>query len=493
MNFEISYKTVERAYGPLIVVGKVRNAAYNEIVRIRLQNGEEKLGQVLDTSDTQAVVQVFGSVEGINTDSTEVTFLGDTYHAGVGDDMLGKIFNGQGKPIGASKKVVFDESRDINGAPINPNARGWPSEAIETGISAIDGLNTLLRGQKLPIFSGAGLAHNALVAQITRQATVKGKGDFAVVFAGIGITYDDAAYFMKEIRKTGAMERTAMFLNLASDPSIERILTPRLALTEAEYLAFEKGMHVLVLLDDMTQYAETLREISSAREEVPGRRGYPGYMYTDLASIYERAGVIKNKKGSITQLNVVTMPGDDVTHPIPDLTGYITEGQIFLSRELASKGIYPPIQPMGSLSRLMNNGIGKDKTREDHKGVADQLYGAYAKAQDARSISTIIGKEALSEGERLYLEFGDRFENEFIKQGIDERRSIEQTLDIGWDLLSMLPESDLTRIKKEYIDKYYKARAKPAVASNHEQQEQQQTQQQAQQQAQQQQQNKRAK
>ncbi|MGC8629137.1 MAG: V-type ATP synthase subunit B [Candidatus Micrarchaeia archaeon] len=456
MKFEIGYNTIAKAYGPLIVVERVENAAYNEIVKIQLENGEERLGQVLDTSNTCAIIQVFGATDGINTSSTVAKFTGDTFKAGVGSDMLGKIFNGQGKPISKAAKVVFDDFRDVNGSPINPNARAWPSEAIETGISSIDGLNTLLRGQKLPLFSGGGLPHNILAAQITRQATVKGKGDFAVVFAGIGITYDDAAYFINEIKKTGAQQRTVMFLNLASDPSIERILTPRLALTEAEYLAFEKDMHVLVILDDMTQYAETLREISSAREEVPGRRGYPGYMYTDLASIYERAGIIKGKKGSITQLNVVTMPGDDITHPIPDLTGYITEGQIFLARDLNNKGIYPPIQPLGSLSRLMSNGIGEGKTREDHKGVADQLYGAYARAQEVRSISAIIGKEALSQEERLYLDFGDAFENKFIKQGVYERRTFEQTLDIGWELLSMLPESELTRVKQEYISKYYK-------------------------------------
>jgi len=456
MKFEITYKTISRIYGPLVVVNKVRHAAYNEIVRIRLQNGDERLGQVLETSADYAVVQVFGPSDGININNTEVSFLGDTYKIGVGDDMLGKVFDGTGKPLKASTKIITEEKRDINGAPINPYSRALPDDFIETGISAIDGLNTLLRGQKLPIFSGSGLPHNALAAQITRQAAVKGKGDFTVVFAGIGVTYDDASYFISQLEGTGAFERTVMFLNLASDPSIERILTPRIALTEAEFLAFEKGMHVLVILDDMTQYAETLREISSAREEVPGRRGYPGYMYTDLASIYERAGVIKNKKGSITQLNVVTMPSDDVTHPIPDLTGYITEGQIFLSRDLANKGIYPPIQPLGSLSRLMNNGIGAGKTREDHRGVADQLYGAYAKAQDAKNISTIVGKEALSEDERRYLEFADAFENKFIRQGADERRSIEQTLDIGWELLSTLPEEDLTRISKELVAKYYK-------------------------------------
>ncbi|MEM3781554.1 MAG: V-type ATP synthase subunit B [Candidatus Micrarchaeaceae archaeon] len=459
-NFEITYNTIEKAYGPLLVVGRVSSAGYNEIVRIKLQDGEERLGQVLDTADSYAIVQVFGETSGISIDKTTVTFTGSTYKTGVGEDLLGKVFNGRGMPIKAGEKVIFEEKRDINGAPINPNARGWPSEAIETGISAIDGLNTLLRGQKLPLFSGSGLAHNALAAQITRQAAVHGTSDFTVIFAGIGITYDDAEYFMSELVKTGAMKRTIMFLNMASDPSIERILTPRIALTEAEYLAFEKGMHVLVIINDMTQYAEALREIASAREEVPGRRGYPGYMYTDLASIYERAGVIKGKKGSITQLNVVTMPGDDVTHPIPDLTGYITEGQIFLDRELSNKGIYPPIQPLGSLSRLMNNGIGEGKTREDHKGVADQLYGAYARAKEVRSISAIIGREALSEGEKLYLNFGDEFEKRFISQRIDERRSIEQTLDIGWELLSSLPESDLTRIKKEFISKYYKPKAK---------------------------------
>ena len=327
---------------------------------------------------------------------------------------------------------------------------------METGVSSIDGLNTLVRGQKLPLFSAAGLPHNQLAAQITRQASVKGTKDFAVVFAGIGITLDDASYFTNEFRKTGALKRTIAFLNLAGDPSIERILTPRLALTAAEYLAFEKDMHVLVILDDMTNYAESLRELSSAREEVPGRRGYPGYMYTDLASIYERAGLIKGNKGSITQLDVVTMPSDDVTHPIPDLTGYITEGQIFLSRDLYNKGIYPPIQPLGSLSRLMNSGIGKGKTREDHRGVADQLYGAYAKAQDAKSLSSIVGAEALSDSDKLYLKFGDEFEKRFIRQGFHEHRTIEQTLEIGWDLLSIFPQELLTRIKKEYVDKYYK-------------------------------------
>lgn len=458
MRFEIEYNTVERVYGPLLVVDRVRNAAYNEIVKIRLQNGEERLGQVLDTSEEHAIVQIFGSTDGINVSGTSVKFLGETFMAGVGEEMLGRIFDGQGRPKDAGHKVIFETRRDINGAPINSYARHVPSDFIETGISAIDGLNTLVRGQKLPIFSGSGLQHNQLAAQVTRQASVKGTKDFAVVFAGIGVTYDDASYFTNEFKRTGAMSRTVAFLNLAGDPSIERILTPRLALTTAEFLAFEKGMHVLVILNDMTSYAEALRELSSAREEVPGRRGYPGYMYTDFASIYERAGVIKGKKGSITQLNVVTMPSDDVTHPIPDLTGYITEGQIFLSRELANKGIYPPIQPLGSLSRVMDKGIGAGKTREDHRGVADQLYGAYARYQEARNLSSIVGEEALGESDKLYLNFGKQFEERFIGQGQYEHRSIEQTLDLGWELLSMLPEEELTRIKEEYVKKYYRKR-----------------------------------
>jgi len=457
MKFEIDYKTLESVAGPLIVVGKVGNAAYGEIVKVRLQNGETRLGQVLDTSDKNAVVQVFGPTTGIDIDKTSVSFMGETFSVGVSEDMLGRIFDGQGRPRDSGGEVSYKEKRDINGAPINPSARAMPSDFIETGISSIDGLMTLVRGQKLPIFTGAGLPHNQLAAQIARQAKVKSTQEsFAVVFAGIGITYDDAMYFINEFRKTGAISRSVAFINLADDPSIERILTPRLALTTAEYLAYERGMHVLVMLDDMTNYCEALRELSSAREEVPGRRGYPGYMYTDLASIYERAGIVKGKKGSITQLNVVSMPSDDVTHPIPDLTGYITEGQIFMARDLSNRNIYPPINPLGSLSRLMSNGIGAGKTREDHRGVADQLYGAYAKAQDARNLSSIVGAEALSESDKMYLKFGEAFERKFIGQGPYEDRSIEETLNIGWELLSMLPESELTRIKKEYIEKYYK-------------------------------------
>ncbi len=457
MKFEINYKTIESVAGPLVVVGKIGNAAYNEIVKVRLGTGEVRLGQVLETTSKHAVVQVFGPTEGININDTSVSFLGETFSIGVSEDMLGRVFDGQGRPRDSGGEIVSKDKRDINGEPINPASRSMPSDFIETGISTIDGLNTLVRGQKLPLFSGSGLPHNELVAQITRQARVKSSSEgFAVVFASIGITYDDAQYFINEFRKTGALSKTVAFINLADDPSIERILTPRIALTTAEHLAYEKGMHVLVILNDMTNYAEALRELSSAREEVPGRRGYPGYMYTDFASIYERAGVIKGKKGSITQLNVATMPGDDVTHPIIDLTGYITEGQIYLSRELYNKGLYPPVNPIGSLSRLMSNGIGQGKTREDHRGVADQLYGAYARAQDAKSLSSIVGSEALSDMDKKYLHFGDEFENRFIRQSFNEARTIEDTLGIGWDLLSMLPESELTRIKSDFVKKYYK-------------------------------------
>ncbi|MDE1828168.1 MAG: V-type ATP synthase subunit B [Candidatus Micrarchaeota archaeon] len=456
MKFEIEYKTIESVAGPLVVVKNVRNASYNEIVRINMANGESRLGQVLETGSGYAVVQVFGATSGMNIDKTSVTFLGDTFRYGVSEDMFGRIFDGQGRPIDVKASVKYEEKFDVNGEPINPVSRAMPSDFIETGISSIDGLITLVRGQKLPIFSASGLPHNELTAQIAKQATVKGSESFAVVFAAIGITYDDATYFINEFKKAGSLSRTVAFINLADDPSIERILTPRIALTTAEYLAYEKGYHVLVILNDMTNYAEALRELASAREEVPGRRGYPGYMYTDLAGIYERAGIIKGKKGSITQLDVVTMPGDDVTHPIPDLTGYITEGQIFLSRDLANRNIYPPVNPLGSLSRLMNNGIGSGKTREDHRGVADQLYGAYAKAQEAKNLSSVVGAEALSDSDKVLLKFGEDFEKRFLGQGRNEARTIEDTLNIGWDLLSYLKEEDLTRIKRDYIAKYYK-------------------------------------
>jgi V/A-type H+-transporting ATPase subunit B len=455
----VEYKTIENVYGPLVVVNKVKNAAYNEIVTIVLPDGEKRLGQVLETTLEYAIVQVFGPTSGINVNHTSVQLSGETFRIGVSEDMLGGIFDGQGRPRGSASAVTYESKQDINGEPLNPVARALPNDFIETGISAIDGLTTLVRGQKLPIFSGSGLPHNELTAQIVRQAGVKNESEsFAVVFAGIGITHDDADFFVDQFRKTGALKRSVAFINFADDPSIERILTPRIALTVAEFLAYKKHMHVLVILNDMTNYSEALRELSSAREEVPGRRGYPGYMYTDLAGIYERAGIIKGRKGSITQLDVVTMPGDDVTHPIPDLTGYITEGQIFLSRELHNRNIYPCINPIGSLSRLMGMGIGPGKTREDHRGVADQLYGSYSKAKDASSLSSIVGEEALSDTDRMYLGFGNEFERKFLAQRHDERRDIEKTLSIGWELLSKLPEGELTRIKQEYLTKYYKGK-----------------------------------
>ncbi len=457
MNFNIEYNTLKSIAGPLIVVDKIGNAAYNEIVRIRLQNNETILGQVIETTSKFAIVQVFGQTTGIDISNTSVTFTGETFNMPVSEDMLGRVFNGQAQPIDYKAGIVYETRQDINGLALNPVSRSMPNDFIQTGISTIDGLMTLVRGQKLPIFSSSGLQHNQLTAQIIRQAkTRKSNENFAIVFAGIGITHDDAIYFINEFKETGAINRTVSFINFADDPSIERILTPRIALTTAEFLAFEKNMHVLVILNDMTNYAESLRELSSAKNEVPGRRGYPGYTYTDLASLFERAGIIKGKNASITQLDVVTMPGDDITHPIPDLTGYITEGQIFLSRDLANKGIYPPVNPLGSLSRLMNQGIVSGKTREDHRGIADQLYSAYAKAQEAKNLSSIVGMDALSDMDRLYLKFGESFENRFIGQRHDENRDIEQTLDIGWDLISEFPEEELSRIKSEFVQKYYR-------------------------------------
>jgi V/A-type H+-transporting ATPase subunit B len=401
------------------------------------------------------VVQVFETTAGIGRDSG-VRFTGETIKMPVGREMLGRILSGGGKPIDGGPEIVPEKRLDITGAAINPYARASPNEFIQTGISTIDGTNTLVRGQKLPIFSGAGLPHNTIALQIARQAKVLGgKGEFAVVFAAMGITKEEANYFMQDFERTGALERAVVFLNLADDPAVERIITPRLALTTAEYLAFELGMHVLVILTDMTNYCEALRQIGAAREEVPGRRGYPGYMYTDLACIYERAGIIKGKKGSITQFPILTMPGDDITHPIPDLTGYITEGQIVVSRDLHRKGIYPPINVLPSLSRLMNLGIGKGHTREDHKKVSDQLYAAYAEGNDLRGLVAIVGKDALSERDRTFLEFADLFENRFVRQGYDEDRTIEGTLDLGWDLLSTLPVEQLVRIDRDLINKYH--------------------------------------
>jgi V/A-type H+/Na+-transporting ATPase subunit B len=449
------YRTISKIAGPLVFVEKTEPVAYQELVNIVLYDGTIKRGQVLDTSDELVVVQVFETTTGIGRDSG-VRFTGETIKMPVGREMLGRILSGGGKPIDGGPEIVPEKRLDITGAAINPYARGMPADFIQTGISTIDGTNTLVRGQKLPIFSGAGLPHNKVALQIARQAKVPGSTEsFAVVFAAMGITKEEANYFMQDFERTGALERAVVFLNLADDPAVERIITPRLALTTAEYLAFELGMHVLVILTDMTNYCEALRQIGAAREEVPGRRGYPGYMYTDLACIYERAGMIKGLKGSVTQIPILTMPGDDITHPIPDLTGYITEGQIVVNRELHRKGIYPPINVLPSLSRLMNLGIGKGHTREDHKKVSDQMYAGYAEGNDLRGLVAIVGKDALSERDRLLLEFADIFENRFVRQGYDEDRTIEDTLSLGWDLLSTLPVEQLTRIDRELINKYH--------------------------------------
>ncbi len=449
------YLTVTDVSGPLMVVGGVSGVAYNEVVDITTPDGVVKHGQVLDAYQDRAVVQVYEGTGGIDTFKTRVRFTGETVKFGVGPELLGRVFNGRGVPIDDGPKPIFEEEWDVHGAPINPSAREYPSEFIQTGVSVVDGMSTLVRGQKLPIFSGAGLPHNDLAAQVARQAKVLGEEEkFAVVFCGMGITHEEAAFFIKDFERSGALERATVFLNLANDPAIERILTPRLALTTAEYFAFTQGMHVLVILTDLTNYCEALREVSAARSEVPGRRGYPGYMYTDLASIYERAGKIKGKKGSVTQMPVLTMPGDDITHPIPDLTGYITEGQLVMDRELHRKGIYPPINPLPSLSRLMKDGIGAGHTREDHVDNSNQLYAAYAEGRDLRALVAVVGEEALTERDRSYLSFADRFEREFVNQGRDEDRSVETSLDLGWELLRTLPESELKRVDPKFIDKY---------------------------------------
>ncbi len=454
---DVSYKSISQISGPLLFVEKVANAAYNELVEITLENGETRTGQVLDTSAGLAIVQVFGPTSGMNPGSTKVKFLGHTANVSVSDEMLGRIFNGLAQPIDHGPAILTKERLEVVGNAINPYAREEPSEFIETGISSIDGMNTLVRGQKLPIFSGSGLPHNMIAAQIARQAKVLGKEEnFAVIFGAMGITSEEANYFVNEFKNTGAISKSVMFLNLSSDPSMERIILPRMALTTAEYLAYEKDLHILVILTDMTNYCEALREISSAREEVPGRRGYPGYMYTDLSTIYERAGKIIGKKGSITQIPILTMPNDDITHPIPDLTGYITEGQTVLSRDLQRKGVYPPIDVLTSLSRLMNQGIGSGRTREDHRGVADQLYSAYANGKDLRSLSAIVGEASLGEQDKLYLKFADEFEKRYVNQGLYEDRTIENTLSLGWELLSMLPEEEMKRVKIDHIKKYGK-------------------------------------
>ena len=448
-------RAISRAKGALLIAESIPGIKFGEIVDVWLSNGEVKRGQAIDISQEATIIQVFGGVSEVDLIGSKVRCKGETLKLPVSIDILGRIFNGMAEPIDGGPLVVAEEYLDVNGQPINPASREPPAEFIETGISAIDGLNALVRGQKLPIFSGSGLPHNRIAAQIIRQATVKRKEEeFAIVFAAIGVSYDDAAFFMRNLERTGARERTVAFINTASDPVIERISTPRLALTAGAYLAWEQGMHVLVILTDMTNYCEALRELSAMREEIPSRRGYPGYMYTDLATMYERAGRISGKEGSVTIMPILTMPDDDITHPIPDLTGYITEGQIVLSRDLERKGIYPPIDVFLSLSRMMKEGIGPGKTREDHNNVFMQLYAAYAEGCDLREISTIIGAEALSERDKIYLMNGDRFETEFIAQGEFEKRKVEDTLDMGWELFSVLPEEDLKLISEELIKKY---------------------------------------
>ncbi|MHC1593449.1 MAG: V-type ATP synthase subunit B [Methermicoccaceae archaeon] len=451
------YETVKSIEGPLVFVEGVEDAGYGEMVEVTMPSGEKVKGQVLETSKGMAVVQIFGDTTGLGTKGTRVRFIGETARLGVSDEMLGRVFSGLGEPKDKGPRIVSKERVEILGASINPYTRRSPAEFIQTGISTIDGMNTLVRGQKLPIFSASGLPHNEMAVQIARQAKVlKEEEAFAVVFAAMGITHEDAQFFIKDFEKTGALERAVLFLNLADDPSMERLIAPKMALTTAEYLAFEQGMQVLVILTDMTNYCEALREIASARGEVPGRRGYPGYLYTDLSSIYERAGCISGKKGTITQFPILSMPGDDITHPIPDLTGYITEGQIVVSRELHRKGVYPPIDVLPSLSRLMNAGLGVGKTREDHRGVADQLYASYAQGRDVRSLSAVVGVEALTDNDKRYLEFADEYEKRFVTQGRYENRDIEYTLDLGWELMSVLPETELKRVRLEHIERYGK-------------------------------------
>jgi V/A-type H+-transporting ATPase subunit B len=451
----LEYTTIKEISGPLLFVESVRGVGYGELARIRTPSGEERRGQVLEIGGGVAVVQVFEGTTGLDVGKTRVRFTGETVKLPVSNDMLGRIFDGSGRPIDGGPRIIPDDYLDVNGNPINPFAREYPREFIQTGISTIDGMNTLVRGQKLPLFSASGLPHNAVAAQIARQAKVVGSDEpFTTIFAAMGITADELRFFRDDFEKQGAFDHVTMFVNLADDPAIERILTPRLALTAAEYFAIKQGNHVLVILTDMTNYAESLREISAAREEVPGRRGYPGYMYTDLATIYERAGRLKGSKGSITQMPILTMPGDDRTHPVPDLTGYITEGQLMVDRSLHRKGIYPPIDPAPSLSRLMKEGIGKGKTREDHREVSDQLYYAFAEGRSFRDLVAVVGEEALSARDKLYLQFADEFERKFINQGLYENRDIDTTLDLGWNLLSVLPETELKRIDPATIKKW---------------------------------------
>ncbi len=450
------YRTIREVAGPLMMISGVDNVKFNELGEIELPTGEKRRCRVLEVDGSNALVQLFENAAGINLANSRVRFLGRSMELPVSPDMLSRVFDGLGRPIDGGPELLPEKRLDVNGTPMNPAARNYPQEFIQTGISAIDGLNTLVRGQKLPIFSASGLPHANLAAQIARQATVRGDDTpFAVVFAAMGITFEESNFFVESFRETGAIDRTVMFVNLANDPAIERLATPKMALTAAEYLAFDRGMHVLVIMTDITNYADALREVSAARKEVPGRRGYPGYMYTDLATLYERAGRLKGKNGSITLIPILTMPEDDKTHPIPDLTGYITEGQIILSRELYRKGVTPPIDVLPSLSRLKDKGIGKGRTREDHASTMNQLFAAYARGKDAKELMVILGEAALTDIDKLYAAFADRFESEYVSQGYDRNRSIEETLDLGWKLLAILPRSELRRISDEMLDRYY--------------------------------------
>ena len=449
------YKTIREVAGPLMLVDQVEGVKYDELVEIEQSDGRIRRGKVLEINQDKALLQLFEGSQGLRITDSSAKFLGHSIELAVAPDMLGRVFDGMGRPIDGGAELIPEKRLDINGAPINPAARDYPNEFIQTGVSAIDGLNTLVRGQKLPVFSGSGLPHANLAAQIARQAKVRGTGEgFAVVFAAVGITFEEADFFTSDFRATGAIDRTVTFINLANDPAIERIATPRMALTSAEYLAYDLGMHVLVIITDITNYAEALREVSAARKEVPGRRGYPGYLYTDLATMYERAGRIKGNPGSITMIPILSMPEDDITHPIPDLTGYITEGQIILGRELHRKGVTPPINVLPSLSRLKDKGIGRGKTREDHADTMNQLFAAYSRGKDAKELAVILGDAALSDTDKLYAKFADAFEEEYVSQGFYTNRSIEETLDLGWKLLSILPRTELKRIRDEYLDKY---------------------------------------
>ena len=449
------YKTIREVAGPLMLVDQVEGVKYDELVEIEQSDGRIRRGKVLEINQDKALLQLFEGSQGLRITDSSAKFLGHSIELAVAPDMLGRVFDGMGRPIDGGAELIPEKRLDINGAPINPAARDYPNEFIQTGISAIDGLNTLVRGQKLPVFSGSGLPHANLAAQIARQAKVRGTGEgFAVVFAAVGITFEEADFFTSDFRATGAIDRTVPFINLPNAPAIERIATPRMALTAAEYLAYDLGMHVLVIITDITNYAEALREVSAARKEVPGRRGYPGYLYTDLATMYERAGRIKGNPGSITMIPILSMPEDDITHPIPDLTGYITEGQIILGRELHRKGVTPPINVLPSLSRLKDKGIGRGKTREDHADTMNQLFAAYSRGKDAKELAVILGDAALSDTDKLYAKFADAFEEEYVSQGFYTNRSIEETLDLGWKLLSILPRAELKRIRDEYLDKY---------------------------------------